>query len=83
MQETLDTNLISVSFWGVEMAQHDLLDDIGQLLDFLRFPCPFDEVNLDKRHFEEFQCTESTITEDERYWRTISGIASTPNNTSS
>lgn len=40
------------------MVQHDLLHDIGQLLDFLRVPCPFDEVNLYKGHFGEFQCTE-------------------------
>lgn len=38
--------LISISLWGIEMVQHHLLDDIGQLLDFLRSPHPFDEIYL-------------------------------------
>lgn len=33
------------------MVKHHLLDDIGQLLDFLGSPHPFDEIYFHERHF--------------------------------
>lgn len=43
--------LISISLWGIEMVKHHLLDDIGQLLYFLRIFHPLDEIYFDERHF--------------------------------
>lgn len=53
--------LISISLWGIEMVQYHLLDDIGQRLDFLRSPRPFDEIYFDQRHLVLKYCLGGVI----------------------